>query len=151
MEFLANKHNIVIHFPIAFLVFYIFLEVLNLFLKKDILQKISLFTLLIGVLGGVAAVLTGNLEFQILLENSNISEMHKYLISEHEEFATITMWYFLVILITRYYLRIKKRNGSLLRYLFVIFGLIGFYFVYKTAQLGGILVYKYGIGTKLLE
>ena len=42
MEFLANIHPVIIHFPIAFFVAYFFLEVASLIAKKESLCKMGL-------------------------------------------------------------------------------------------------------------
>ncbi|MCB9206982.1 MAG: DUF2231 domain-containing protein [Ignavibacteriales bacterium] len=151
MEFLAKLHPLVIHFPIALLFFYILLEVSNIFINKDYLRNVSLFVLLLGVIGGVVAVLTGNQSLQILEQNSNITRLHIRYINNHEYFATITLWYFFVILIVKIYLLKKKNYKQIFRYLFVIFVIGGGIILYQASKLGGKLVYSFGIGTDLLK
>ncbi|MCB0731251.1 MAG: DUF2231 domain-containing protein [Ignavibacteriae bacterium] len=151
MEFLAKLHPLVIHFPIALLFFYILLEVSNIFINKDYLRNVSLFVLLLGVIGGVVAVLTGNQSLQMLEQNSNITRLHIRYINNHEYFATITLWYFFVILIVKIYLLKKKNYKQIFRYLFVIFVIGGGIILYQASKLGGKLVYSFGIGTDLLK
>ncbi|MBK8943818.1 MAG: DUF2231 domain-containing protein [Ignavibacteriae bacterium] len=151
MEFLADKHPLVIHFPIAFLIFYTFMEILSQFLKNDLSKKITYLFLLFGVWGGIAAVLTGNMEFQLITQNKTISENIIYEISEHEFYATLTMWFFFILLIVKTYLILKKKNQSKFSFLFIIFAVIGFYLIYNTSKIGGRLVYEFGIGTNLIN
>jgi uncharacterized membrane protein len=151
LDFLARLHPIVIHFPIAFLILYMFVEILNVFVKKSYLQKSSLLMLFLGVIGGIASVLTGNQAFQKLPNNSQITQIHYMAVDKHELFASITVWYFLVLLIFKYYRFIKKKNESRIEYLFVIFVIVGAILLYKTAKFGGILVYNFGIGTDLIK
>jgi len=113
-------------------------------------QYISLLLLTAGLMGGIASVITGNLEFQSLQMNPSITRMHLNHIDAHSEMATLTMWYFLGILILKLYILIKKKIKSPLHYLLVIFAILSGYLIFKTGELGGILVYKYGIGTELL-
>ncbi len=151
MNFLARLHSLVIHFPIAFLILYMFLEILNVFVKNIQLKKYSLLLLFLGVVGGIASVLTGNHAFQVLNNNAQITQVHFMVVDKHELFASITVWYFLAILIFQFYMFIKKKNESRIGYLFVILVAIGVILLYKTARLGGVLVYDFGIGTDLLK
>ncbi len=151
MELLSKLHPVTVHFPIAFFILFVVLEIINLFLNNYQLQFYSLILLLIGVLGGIGSVISGNLEFQALQSNANITKLHLSNIENHAQLATLTMWYFLSLLVFKAFLVIKKKNQSLLQYIFIIFALVGVYILYKTALLGGALVYKYGIGTELLN
>lgn len=151
MEFLAKYHPLVIHFPIALLFLYVLLEFLNLFLKEKNLKKYSIILLGIGVLGTVGAVLTGNQSYQLLIDKNLLSQLHIFMIDKHELYSTITVWYFLILLIVQFYFYIKRKNNETLHYIFIIFTLLGAILLYKTASFGGKLVYKYGIGTELLK
>ena len=151
MEILADKHPLVIHFPIAFLTLYVSLEIIYNLFKKDFVIKVAHLSLLLAVISGIAAVLTGNMELQLLKQKSFLTQSLINEISEHEFYATLTMWYFFIILIIKTYVILKKKNQSKLRYLFVIFAVIGFYLIYTTSKIGGRLVYEFGIGTNLLN
>jgi len=150
MNFLVEIHPLVVHFPIAFLFLFVGIEIINLFLDKEYLKNISHILLLISVIALVAAVFSGNQSMQIVTEEISNNEV-LVPIESHEEFATITLWYFFALLIFRTYLFIKKKFESKLQYLFVIFAVVGLYFLFSTAKLGGVLVYEFGIGTKLFN
>lgn len=151
MEFLSQLHPLIVHFPIAFFFLYIILELVNFFLKKNEVEKIILSLLLLGVISGILSVLTGNQTLQYLTEFSSLTQLHTYLIDKHEFSASITIWYFFALLILKYYFLLKKKNDALLHYIFVIFALGGLLLLFNTAKWGGILVYKFGIGTELLK
>ncbi len=151
MEFLAKLHPLVVHFPVALLTLYVVLEILSQIFKKKFLKNTTHLILLLGVIGGIAAVLTGNMEFQFLTNSNMLNKTQSTLVSNHEFYATLTMWYFFVILIFKTYLVFKKKNQTLLNYLFIIFALGGFYLIFTTAKLGGKLVYEFGIGTNLFK
>lgn len=150
MEILAKIHPEVVHFPIAFLMGYIFFEILGIILKKEFLSKTAHLLLLIGVLGLIAAVLTGNqakdIAHKLSKEGTSISFSA---INRHEDYANITLWFFAALLVLRTMAVIKKKFTGLIKYSFIILALIGSFLVYETGEHGGTLVYKHGIGTDL--
>ena len=150
MDFLAHLHPEVIHFPIAFLFIYALMEIIGVVFKKDFFSKAAHLFLFLGVLGAVAAVFTGNAAQTEAnrLANAGLS-IPKQAINDHEDYATFTMWYFTGLLILRTMYVLKKKITDKIKYLFIILSVIGCLLIYKTGQLGGRLVYKYGIGTDL--
>jgi len=148
VEILAELHPRIVHFPIAFFILYFFFETFGVILKKDFLLKAAFLILIVGVLTALIAVLSGNqaqAAAKLLLTNGN--DLNE-LIEIHEEYATITIWYFSALLILRTYLVIKKRFDGNLQYLFIVLGMIGCYLIYTTGIHGGDLVFKHGIGTQ---
>lgn len=152
MDFLAHYHPQVVHFPIAFFLAYVFFEIIGIILKKDFLLKAAYLFLFLGVLGAVAAVLTGNSAESAALELLKKGfPVPKEAIGNHEDFATFTLWYFSGLLVLRTMLILRKKFTGKLKYIFIILALAGSLLVYKTGELGGKLVYKYGVGTSLLK
>ncbi|HOI30688.1 MAG TPA: DUF2231 domain-containing protein [Melioribacteraceae bacterium] len=149
MEFLAGLHPKVIHFPIAFFILYFIFETAGIILKKEYLNKSAFIILALAVFFSIVAVLTGNQAHEMVKQIQADAALYNELIDKHELFSTITLWYFLALLIARTYLTVKKKFADKLRYLFVLLGLIGTVLIYLTATYGGELVFKYGIGTKL--
>jgi uncharacterized membrane protein len=156
MEFLSGLHPRIVHFPVAFFILYFFLEASGIIFKKDYMLKAAYLILIAGVFTALLAVLTGNQAYNVAkLLSNNKSDLND-LIELHEEYATITVWYFSFVLIFRTYLLVKKkfwdsinsRTGKL-KFVFVALGLIGCYIIYMTGIHGGDLVFKHGIGTQL--
>jgi uncharacterized membrane protein len=134
MEFLANIHPKIVHFPIAFLMLYPVFELLFLVSKKDFYNKVAFIFLLIGVVGSFFAVLSGNQAFETL---KNIPDAGKDIFNEHQLYANITVWFFTFILALRYYFFIKKKLSKNIIALFLILSIIGCYVVYQTGNYGG--------------
>lgn len=134
MELLAELHPKIIHFPIAFLMVYPILELIAYLSKKEFFSKAAILFLLIGVFAAVLAVLTGN---QAFISISNMSENTEEIFTLHETYASLTMWFFSVVLVLRYYLTTKKRFTPKLHLIFVIASVIGLYFVYQAGNYGG--------------
>jgi uncharacterized membrane protein len=150
MEFLAENHPRVIHFAIALLMVYPLFEILALLFKKEYLEKSAHIILFIAVLSALGAVVTGNqAEAVAELWEEKGAIMPFGEINEHEEYATITLWYFTALLMIRTFLVLKKKFSGILRYIFLILVISGIYFVVETGEHGGRLVYKYGVGTEL--
>lgn len=150
MEFLAELHPRIVHFPAVLFILYFFLEVSGILLKKDYLNKSAYIILIAGIVTAVAAVLTGNQAHEaakMIMKGKNnlLNEM----IEQHEQNATIALWYFIAILILRTYFITKKKFESNWKYIFIPLGLVGCYLIYITGIHGGELVFKYGIGTQL--
>jgi uncharacterized membrane protein len=149
MEFLADLHPKVIHFPIAFFILYFLFESTGILLKKEYLLKSAFIVLILGLFFSLISVLTGNQAHQVVKQVQIDSALHNDLIEQHELFATITLWYFVAVSVFRTYLLVNNKFVNKIRYVFIILGLVGSLLIYLTGTFGGELVFKYGIGTKL--
>jgi len=134
MELLADIHPKIVHFPIAFLMLYPFMELVFLISVKDFFSKSAMLFLAIGVIGSFFAVLSGNQAFEVV---ENWNGEGKEIFSYHQLFANLTVWFFSALLIVRYILFIKKKlNRTIISVIFVL-SLIGVYLVYQTGNYGG--------------
>ncbi len=150
MEFLSQLHPQIVHFPIAFMAIYAVLEITGILSGREFFQKAAYLFLFLGVLSAVAAVITGNQAAEIASSwKDKGAVIPTRLISEHEEYATITLWYFTGLLVLRTFLLLKKKFRGIIKYLFILLAVIGLYFVYQTGGHGGKLVYDHGVGTEL--
>ncbi|RPI72813.1 MAG: DUF2231 domain-containing protein [Ignavibacteriales bacterium] len=145
MEFLAEFHPRVVHFPIALLLTYVLFESLGAITKKEFLLKGAHLILLLGVIGAFAAVQTGErAEDAFEYWNKEASALMEI----HEQYANITIWYFAVLLVIRTFLVFKKKFTNVFKYAFMVLAIVGAYFIYQTGDHGGRMVYEHGIGTK---
>lgn len=152
MNFLAEFHPEVVHFPIAFLIFYIILEIFGVFSKNDFISRVALVLLTAGIFTAVFAVLTGNQAEEVAEELLKKGyHFPKEILEDHNFYATITLWYFTGILILRIYTTVKKLLNTKIKYLFVGLALFGLFLVYETGKLGGEMVFQHGIGTDVIE
>lgn len=150
MEFLSELHPKVVHFSISFFVLYFIFETSGVLLKKDYLVKSAFIILILGLVSSLLSVLTGNQAYETAkLLFINDPDFYNYLISRHELFATISLWYFTAIFFIRTYLIIKKKFIRNYQFVFIILSLIGVIIILFTSYYGGELVFKYGIGTNL--
>lgn len=133
MEYLAELHSKIIHFPISFLIIYPIIEIIAFVTRKDFFYKAALLILFIGVLGALGAVLTGNQAFYL---NNGLSGKSLELFNSHELNANITVWSFTFLLIIRYYLTIKQKLRPKFHLIILILAIAGMYFVYQTGYYG---------------
>ncbi len=146
MEFLSELHPKVVHFPIALLITYVILELIGIVFRKEFYQKAAHLLLFLGVIGAFFAVLTGNQAYTAYQYwNDSSSE----LFNEHQTFANLTVWYFTGMLVLRTYLVVKKKFSSSYKYITLALALFGCYLIYQTAEHGGDLIKKFGVGTEL--
>ena len=147
MEFLAELHPKVVHFPIALLISSVLFDVIGLFSGKEFYHKSSHLLLFLGVLGAFAASVSGNQAFIAYLFWNDSS---RKVFENHEFFANVTIWYFALLLILRTFFVLKKKYISSIKYLIIVLSLAGCYFIFQTSEYGGELVKKFGIGTELV-
>ena len=147
-SFLAGIHTKIVHFPIALLVTYSFLEIVGITFNKEFITKSALLILCLGIITAFFAVLTGNQA----ANNFNLwnSESSALLI-EHQTFATYLLWGSLIVCALRIFLTVKKKFNGPIKYLFILFAIVIIFLVYETGIHGGDLVKKYGVGTDLFN
>uniref|UniRef100_A0A7V2ZIT8 DUF2231 domain-containing protein n=1 Tax=Ignavibacterium album TaxID=591197 RepID=A0A7V2ZIT8_9BACT len=134
MEILAELHHKVIHFPIALLFIYPFIEAVSLFYKREFLSFTSMIVLILGVIASLVAVLTGN---QVLNSFKDVTPELYELADAHYTYANIVVWLFTFILFARIYFQIKKKFEGRWKIILLILAFIGCYFVYQTGEYGG--------------
>lgn len=150
MEYLASLHPKLVHFPVALFIIYFIFETAGFILGKEFISKSAYIILILGVLTGILAVLTGNQAHEVLKPLlTGKAQIYSDLIDEHEQYANFAIWYFFSVLILRTYLMLKKKFEGKAKYIFIVLGLAGTFLIFTAALHGGSLVYDYGIGTKL--
>ncbi len=135
-------HPVIVHFPIALLATAIFLEVIELFLKRDALREAATWLLGLGFLGGLVATVTGILAEEAA-EEMGVPESA---IETHELLAFATLAVFAVLIAIRWLQR--KRRIPEFPGIVLAIGLVGVILIGLTGYFGGDLVYRYGAGVE---
>jgi len=150
MEFLAQLHPKIVHFPVALLSVYVLLELIGVIFRKDFFSKTAHLILFLGVLAALAAVLTGNQAEDVAHQWAKLgANINLDAIETHSTYANISLWYFAALLVLRTFLVIKKKFNGSVKYFIAVLSIVGFFFIFQTGLYGGKLVYDYGIGTQL--
>jgi uncharacterized membrane protein len=160
MEFLAPLHPKMVHFPIALLLTYTLLEVVGAVTKKMVFTRSAFILLILGVLAAFATAFTGHQAGEIAAQWNELSEvpLPMKMIAQHEQWAGYTFWFFLVLMILRIIVVLRAHKNKIseelfgkLKYGFAVLALVGAFFVFKTGEYGGRLVYEHGVGTELVQ
>lgn len=148
MEYLGELHKLAVHFPIALLLTYCLLEIIGMFFKNDFISKAAFLILLLGIIGAIFAVLTGN-QAEKLWDLWNPAS--REILNEHEKYATILLWYFTLLLGFRTHLVLKKKFFGKTRLFFIPLILFGAFLIFKTGEEGGEMVYEHGVGVETIN
>lgn len=131
-----------VHFPIALLITSVLFDAVGAAFKRDSLREGALWLLGLGLLGGLGAVLSGDMAEEVA-EKAGIAEA---LLERHETWAFVTMGIFGVLFVGRVFLRNHFTALTLAMYL--VTASIGIGTLSVTGYFGGDLVYEHGAGVR---
>ncbi len=137
---MPNIHPLIVHFPIAFLSAFFFLDVLGSLTRNDNWRRIASVLLYFGVVAVLCAVAAG---FQAAETIPHGDTVHK-IMEKHEHLGLIVAFLTVMLAVWRIIVGEKlKRFAN-----FLHLGLAALILVVMTmgVDLGGLMVYKYGVG-----
>jgi len=138
----ATFHPMVVHFPIALILAGILADIAFIVCKKEIcFSKAGLYLMVLGTLGALAAVLTG----EFLTSHPEEGEIMT-IFEKHETGAWTTLIVMLVGLALRLYIVAAKKEQTLLKWVVFALFLVGAAAVSYTGFFGGTMVYEYMVG-----
>ena len=145
----SHLHPMIVHFPIALITVGFLADFFSLFLskKEPALSKIGFYLMILGTLGTIAAVITG--EFftgHKIGETAHFIGKPALILESHELFAKITMIIMILVSIFRIVLVLLKKENSAIKYFIIFLIAIAAATVSYTGFLGGNLVYNFMIG-----
>lgn len=140
----AHFHAMVIHFPIALLIFGFLSEVISIILKNSFFRKAALYLLLVGTVGTIVAFLVGNAAADGMEEGV----MGKA-IALHEQAGLISLWGTIITALAYIGITVFKYDKTWARMICLILFAVVVTAIGRTGYLGGQLVYKHGAGVEL--
>ena len=132
--------------PAALLIVAVLFELLFLATRRDSFRLVSYWTLIVGAVGGAAAVLSGLQAEEHIAHGDAVHEV----METHELLAFITLGVFGVLAVWRLWR--ERRMGTMERGLAVALGVAGAGVLFATSNYGGKLVFDHaaGIPTEVL-
>ena len=146
-EWMSNVHPLIVHFPIALLVIAVLADFLSLVLKRyEWIKSTALALYVFGALGTVGAYVTGKQAADIV----NFPAPSYPVISRHADLALYTMLFFGIYALIRLLFTWRQWDRRpLIAIILFIVAATGLGLVQQTAERGGELVFRYGVGTKV--
>lgn len=139
-----SLHPTIVHFPIALLLTSIIFDIVSVLRPRPTFQELALYLLILGVVGAIAAGVSGDRAGEAVAHLPALRPA----VEQHADFATGTIWLFILLLLARLYLLIKGRFVSGLRTAYLVISLIAGGLLATTSYLGGRLVYEHGVGVR---
>lgn len=150
-------HPLVVHFPIALLILAGVIEIVNVFMKKELLNKFGTLLLILGVISGFVSLSTGE-ESEHFAESTWGNAIEDK-IESHENFADISMIIFSALTVIKIlfrhnifkfsFLQSKALRGGVATVLIVLLSLGGIAALAETGHLGGKIVYENNSNTSV--
>lgn len=89
MDFLGPYHPLIVHTPVALLIFSFVLDIAGRAMDSVWLKKAGLVLLVFGVLGGIAAIYSGEAASEVAEKRQGIPEAT---VDHHADIAKISVW-----------------------------------------------------------
>ncbi|WP_339869734.1 DUF2231 domain-containing protein [uncultured Algoriphagus sp.] len=142
-EWAPNIHPLIIHFPIALWLAAVFFDLISLIRKDAWIRNTAMALYGLGAVSAYAAFLSGDQAIDMV----TIPFQGEMTASNHSDWGSYTLYFFIAYTILRGVIFWKQWDKKkIVGIALFILGIIGVGMVAKTADLGGKLVYKYGVG-----
>lgn len=135
-----NLHPLIVHFPIALLMASVLFDLAASWSRMEVFEKVAKWNLAVGVLAGIAAVVSGLLAEESVPQFPVIYET----VERHEALAFVTLGVFAILFLWRF-----LKDGKFFtqwRAFYLVLAVVGILILGATAYYGGELVYKFGVG-----
>lgn len=142
-EWAPNVHPMLVHFPIAIFITALLFDFVKLFWNKDWLHIVVTALFGFAALMALITYLSGKQAIDIV----SVPMRAELTASNHADWGLYTLLYFSLFAVLRTFLFWKKLDRKRMVAIALFCGsLAGAALIGKTADLGGKLVYKYGVG-----
>lgn len=139
---MENIHPLFVHFPIALLTSFFVLELLGSLLKKEDLRVAATWLLYLGTMGAMGAVAAGLWAYATVPHGEEVhSVMQRHM---HMGLTVLSLG----IILSLWRLITSARFSKVGQVSHLLFALIMVNAMTFGADLGGLMVYKYGVGVK---
>ncbi len=146
MDFLAPFHPQIIHTPIVLLIVGLLFEIAGRVIRQDWLRKAAFVMLALGVVGAVAAVLSGGPAGDAA-EHQGVPGSP---VDAHEQAAQLTMYLAIAALVARVVAAVLRPGRAIVGTVALVLWLAAAVAVGVAGHRGGGLVFKYGAAVQQL-
>ncbi|MFZ2725698.1 MAG: DUF2231 domain-containing protein [Methylococcaceae bacterium] len=139
---LENIHPLLVHFPIAFLLFFFLIDVLGTLTKKLQWRELASYLLYIGTISAVFTVLAGFSAANSVPHGDNVHEI----MEDHEHIGVSILILASSLSVWRYFT--KQLIADIKNTAFLILAAVLCLLITFGADLGGLMVYHYGVAVQ---
>ena len=142
---MANIHPVVVHFPIALLVMFFIVDLVASILQKDSWRQVAAGMLYLGTIAAGVSVAVGLMAAGSVEHGENV-----HLIMERHKLIGISILC-LSLMLSIWRLLSGGAIKGVTNIIFLIFAVVLNILIMLGADLGGLMVYKYGVAVEAVE
>jgi len=142
-------HAVVVHFAIGLTLISVFFDILGTILNKKSLKDASLWTIVIGSIAVIIAVITGISEAKELSKENLIPPEAISYLKTHRNIGLLLLLLTPIAATIKIFAYIKKATA--LQYISLAIAILVALMIAYQGNLGGKLVYKFGLGTPVIK
>lgn len=142
---IANIHPLVVHFPIALLVSFFFADLFGVLFRKEGLRMLAKGLLYLGTLGALVTVIAGVMAGSTVSHGDNVHEMLEW----HKMVGFSILGLSFILSIWRY-----AAGGLVKGFFYLPYSILSALLIVLViwgADLGGMMVYKFGVAVDPVE
>lgn len=144
---LTNIHPMIVHFPIALVIFGFIAELTGFATRKELFSKMASYLVIAGALGVIAAYISGNAAGDSIEEAGALGAAMEL----HEEAAKIAMIISAIAGSLKLGLLIIKKYEVIFKYVSAVAVMAAVIAISVTGHYGGELVYKHAAGVQIIN
>ena len=137
-------HPLIAHFPIVLLLIGVICDAIGILNDRNFFIRAGFLLFSLGALSAIPVALTGDSAAEVAQHIDDIAAD----LDDHDTLGTVTTLLAVALALIRTHFVLKKKFVGIIRYAYLVFGLITAGLVCAAGYTGGHLVYFYGAGTK---
>ena len=137
-------HPLIAHFPIVLLLIGVICDAIGILNDRNFFIRAGFLLFSLGAVSAIPVALTGDSAAEVAQHIDDIAAD----LDDHDTLGTVTTLLAVALALIRTHFVLKKKFVGIIRYAYLVFGLITAGLVCAAGYTGGHLVYFYGAGTK---
>ncbi len=137
-------HPLIAHFPIVLLLIGVVCDAIGILNDRDFFLRAGFLLFSLGALSALPVALTGDSAAEVAQHIDDIAAD----LDDHDTLGTVTAFLAVALALIRTHFVLRKKFVGIIRYVYLVFGLVTAGLVCAAGYTGGHLVYHYGAGTR---